>query len=209
MLICFLLVSVNKCFVPSDVLNKKAQSRGLSQSQIVQYGLPIRKGFWDKKGNEAPTRQTPNFMQMFGGGKASKSVNKKDALRSELGLDQTLPTVLIVGGGDGAMLQEVCRHPQVRQVTLVEIDPMVIDVCKKHLNMVPNELFDDPRVEIVYADAAKFLQDPTNRNRFDIILADTLDPCGPAESLFEPEFYEAMYAALRTKGLICTQVECM
>jgi spermidine synthase len=117
--------------------------------------------------------------------------------------------VLIVGGGDGAMLQEVCRHPQVRHITLVEIDPMVIDVCKKHLNLVPNELFDDPRVEIVYADAAEYLKDPTNRNHFDIILADTLDPCGPAESLFEPEFYEAMYAALRTKGIICTQGECM
>lgn len=70
------------------MLNRKAQSRGLSPSQIIQYGLPIRKGFWDKKGDDV-------------GNNDSGSFSKKDGLRSELGLDPNLPTVLVVGGGDG------------------------------------------------------------------------------------------------------------
>jgi spermidine synthase len=118
--------------------------------------------------------------------------------------------VLIVGGGDGASLREVCRHPEVEHITLVEIDPLVIQVSKQHLSMItPPELFDDPRVEIVLADAAEFLQDPINHNRYDVIIADMLDPLGPAESLFQPEFYEAMHAALRVNGICCTQGECM
>jgi spermidine synthase len=116
--------------------------------------------------------------------------------------------VLIVGGGDGVCLREVCRHKDVERVTLVEIDPMVIQASKEHLNIVPKDLFEnDPRVEIVIADAAEYLKDKANLNKFDVILADTLDPIGPAESLFEPEFYETMHAVLRDSGIICIQGE--
>jgi len=117
--------------------------------------------------------------------------------------------VLIVGGGDGVVLQEVCRHREVKTVTLVEIDPLVIHASKEYLKLVPSELYDDPRVEIIHTDAAEYVQDPANHSKFDIILADTLDPLGPAESLFEPEFYEFMYAALRPNGIVCTQGENM
>ena len=117
--------------------------------------------------------------------------------------------VLIVGGGDGIVLQEVLRHKEVKKVTLVEIDPLVIQASKECLKIVPPELWDDPRVEIILADAAEYVQDPENHNKFDIILADTLDPLGPAESLFEPEFYEDMHAALRPNGIVCTQGENM
>ena len=34
--------------------------------------------------------------------------------------------VLIIGGGDGGMLREVCRHPGVEQITMVEID-----ICRR------------------------------------------------------------------------------
>jgi 1,2-diacylglycerol 3-beta-galactosyltransferase len=61
-------------------LNEKARSRGLTSSQIIQYGLPIRKGFWPESKVAGQT---------------------KDSLREELGLDPSLPTVLVVGGGDG------------------------------------------------------------------------------------------------------------
>lgn len=116
--------------------------------------------------------------------------------------------VLIVGGGDGACLREVCRHKQVKHVTLVEIDPMVIQASREHLKLVPPELFDqDPRVEIVLDDAAEYLKDPSNLSKYDVILADTLDPIGPAESLFEPEFYENIYSALRPGGIACMQGE--
>lgn len=117
--------------------------------------------------------------------------------------------VLIVGGGDGVCLREVCRHPEVEKVTLVEIDPIVLHASREHLKLVPGELLDgsDSRVEIVHEDAAEFLKADENRDRFDAILADTLDPIGPAESLFEPEFYEQMHAALKPSGIMCIQGE--
>ena len=117
--------------------------------------------------------------------------------------------VLIVGGGDGIVLQEVLRHPTVQKVTLVEIDPLVVHASKECLQLVPPELYEDPRVEIIHADAAEYVENSSNHNKFDVILADTLDPLGPAESLFEPEFYEFLHEALRPNGIVCTQGENM
>jgi hypothetical protein len=39
--------SVDECYVPSDVLYQAARDRGLKDSKIIQYGLPVRRGFWD------------------------------------------------------------------------------------------------------------------------------------------------------------------
>ena len=79
--ICSLILnSVDKCFVPSDALYQLARKRKLQPSQIFQYGLPIRKGFWS-------TAET-------------KDRNKR-TLRNDLKIDADLPTVLLVGGGDG------------------------------------------------------------------------------------------------------------
>jgi len=102
--------NVDQCFLPSDALNEKAQSRGLKPSQITQYGLPIRKGFWSsstKSSTESSTesKQPSIIEKLFGNGKrdskSDSSASQKDTLRSELGLDEDLPAVLVVGGGDG------------------------------------------------------------------------------------------------------------
>jgi len=122
--------------------------------------------------------------------------------------------VLIVGGGDGGVLREVCRHDCVEKITLVEIDPMVVDVALKYFNKSTATAFNDPRLTIVNEDAAEFLRgqmddcDASSSFLYDIIIADSVDPVGPAETLFEPEFFETMHAALNDGGIVCTQGEC-
>lgn len=88
-LFVFFAKDVDKCFVPSDALNEKAQARGLDSSQIVQHGLPIRKGFWPK---EIISNSTESSTAM-----QDKNIR---AIRKQLEMDD-LPTVLVVGGGDG------------------------------------------------------------------------------------------------------------
>lgn len=36
--------------------------------------------------------------------------------------------VLVVGGGDGGVLREICRHSSIEHIDICEIDKMVIDV---------------------------------------------------------------------------------
>lgn len=44
-------MAVDKCFVPSDQLYRLAIERNLRPDQLVQHGLPIRKGFWGMDGH--------------------------------------------------------------------------------------------------------------------------------------------------------------
>ena len=44
--------------------------------------------------------------------------------------------VLIIGGGDCGAAKEVAKYPQVEHIDLVEIDELVVDVCKQHLQEV-------------------------------------------------------------------------
>lgn len=110
--------------------------------------------------------------------------------------------VLIVGGGDGGMLEEALKHP-VRRVTMVELDPAVVEVSRTWLPSICGGAFEDPRTELVIGDGARFVAD-TDR-RFDVIIVDSSDPVGPAEVLFASPFYQACRKCLRPGGILVTQ----
>jgi len=114
--------------------------------------------------------------------------------------------VLIIGGGDGGILREVCKHKEVEEITMCEIDKMVIEVSKKYLPQTSIG-FIDSRVTVHYGDGAAYMKE--KKGEFDIILVDSSDPIGPAESLFEQSFYECMKDALRPNGTVCCQGECV
>jgi hypothetical protein len=40
----------------------------------------------------------------------------------------TMLQVLVIGGGDGGVLREICRHSSVESIDICEIDQLVIDV---------------------------------------------------------------------------------
>ena len=111
--------------------------------------------------------------------------------------------VLIVGGGDGGVLREVLRHPGVRKVVLCEIDRGVIDLCLEHLPGISAGAFEDPRVDVVIADGARFVRE--TRSGFDAIICDTTEPIGPAASVFRRDFFEGCRDCLRPGGVLVTQ----
>jgi len=112
--------------------------------------------------------------------------------------------VLVIGGGDGGTVREILKHPSVEKVTLVEIDKMVVDVCKKYFPKVSSG-FGNPRVEILYADGAKFMYDGTEK--YDVIIVDASDPIGPAEVLFQRSFHEQTHDRLNDDGIVVAQSE--
>lgn len=111
--------------------------------------------------------------------------------------------VLIIGGGDGGMLREVCRHASVEHVTMVEIDQAVVDMCKEYLPKHSNGAFDDSRVNLVIDDGMSFVANCTET--FDVIISDCPDPVGPAEVLFSEGFYEACHRCLTADGILVAQ----
>lgn len=112
--------------------------------------------------------------------------------------------VLVIGAGDGGVLRELCRYEQIRQIDMVEIDPLVVEVCRKYLPQTACR-FDDPRLRLYYEDGLKFVR--SRENDYDIIIVDSTDPFGPGEGLFTKEFYGNCFKALREDGIMVNQHE--
>jgi hypothetical protein len=87
-----------------------------------------------------------------------------------------------------------------------EIDQRVVEVSKKYLGHITATAFEDPRVELLFMDAAKYME--AHSNEFDVIIVDSSDPVGPAETLYTSDFYRNMSQALKEGGIVCTQGEC-
>jgi len=114
--------------------------------------------------------------------------------------------VLIIGGGDGGVLREICKHSSVEEIEMCEIDKMVPEVSKKYLPTMSTH-FNDPRLKLHFADGCKFLESKTKE--YDVIIVDSSDPIGPAEVLFERPFYISLRNALKDGGIVATQAECL
>ena len=112
--------------------------------------------------------------------------------------------VLVIGGGDGGTIREVLKHPSVERAVLCEIDGMVIEASKQWLPTIACAL-DDPKVEIQVADGAAYVA--KHKNTFDVILIDSTDPIGPGARLFNKEFYQNVFEALKPDGIMANQSE--
>ncbi len=114
--------------------------------------------------------------------------------------------VLILGGGDGLAVREVLKYPDVKQITLVDIDPAITDLAKTHpiflkLNF---DSLNNPKVRILNQDALTFLK---NSDRiFDVIIIDLPDPktVGLAR-LYTRQFYHLAGRHLALGGTLVTQ----
>lgn len=112
--------------------------------------------------------------------------------------------VLVIGGGDGGVLREIVKHSCVEEAVLCDIDGDVIEVSKKYLPSL-SVGFKHPKVKTHIGDGFKFLQE--NKDSFDVIITDSSDPEGPAETLFQQPYFELLSGALTEKGVITTQAE--
>lgn len=112
--------------------------------------------------------------------------------------------VLVIGGGDGGAVRELCRYASVEHIDLVEIDEQVTEVCRKYLPKVASS-FDDPRVHMHFEDGLKFVRRCSDI--YDLIIVDSTDPFGPGEGLFTKEFYGNCYKALKSDGIMTNQHE--
>lgn len=94
--------------------------------------------------------------------------------------------VLIIGGGDGAIMREVLKHNCVKKCTLIDIDERVIECSKKYLEFAGCS-FNDSRADVKCMDAMKFIRE--SDEKFDVVIIDSTDPVDFAAGLFRSDFY--------------------
>ena len=112
--------------------------------------------------------------------------------------------VLVIGAGDGGTVRELTRYSSIEHIDMVEIDKMVVDVCKEFLPQTACKL-NDPRVHLYFEDGLRYIR--SKENEYDLIIVDSTDPFGPGEGLFTKEFYGNCFKALTEDGILVNQHE--
>jgi spermidine synthase len=116
-------------------------------------------------------------------------------------------SIFIAGGGEGATLREVLAHKTVKRAVMVDIDEEVVSLCRRFLPSWHQNAFDDPRAELHFVDARKYLEQSSDK--FDVIIIDLVDPLeqGPARLLYTREFYQIVKQKLGRDGIMSVQAE--
>ena len=111
--------------------------------------------------------------------------------------------VLIIGGGDCGIAEEVLKHKSVKRLTQVEIDPAVVEFSKEHFPEFTGPVFADRRFESMIDDGMKYVAG--TERRFDAIIVDSTDPQGPGKVLFSQKFYAACKRCMNKGAVLVTQ----
>jgi len=123
--------------------------------------------------------------------------------------------VLVIGGGDGYVLSEVLKHPEVEHVDHVDLDGDVIQICKDQFGW--GKAWDDPRVNLHIADGAAFVKN-TTEGFYDVIIQDSSDPYTwdeetgervdlPSKTLYSEDHFQNISRALKENGVFSFQAE--
>lgn len=138
----------------------------------------------------------------------------------------------IIGGGEGATLKEVLKHNTLKKVNMIEIDEKMVYFSREHLpdwNSCADIsgiswCGDDPRAGMYYEDAlawfnnrysedaiaAGIVADYDDREPFDLLIMDALDPQDKvpfADVLYnDPRFFKTLSNALTDNGIVVLQL---
>ncbi len=160
----------------------------------------------------AVSRLSNGVLNYHNAGKVQASSEPQDMrLQRMLGHMTTLiprnpQSVLVIGCGAGVTAGAVSVDPNVKSLTIAEIEPLVPEVVSKYFSAHNFAVVDNPKTHVVLDDARHFLL--TTDQKFDAITSDPLDPwVKGAAMLYTKEFFEVAKAHLNPGGAVTLFVQ--
>ncbi|HZK43450.1 MAG TPA: polyamine aminopropyltransferase [Syntrophomonadaceae bacterium] len=111
--------------------------------------------------------------------------------------------ILIIGGGDCGVANELSKYNELEEIDMVEIDKIVVEECTEKLPKISGNAPKDKRINFLFEDGVKFVQN--KKEIYDIAIIDSSDPVGPAEALFSESFYADIKSSLKEDGILVCQ----
>ena len=113
-------------------------------------------------------------------------------------------SALIIGGGDGGTARQLLRHPDIKRITLVELDEAVLRTSRTYLGNIHQGSLDNPRVNLHIGDGLQYLSEQNDHH--DLILFDLTDPDTPAHPLYTPNAFTLAKQRLSTGGIFVAHI---
>ncbi len=111
--------------------------------------------------------------------------------------------VLIIGGGEGATLREALKHNG--NVTMVELDQKLAELCMQYMPEWSQGSFQNPRSKIIYGDGKAYLENVSEK--FDVIISDLTAPSTGSYPLFTKQFFTTVQQHLKKDGIFALQAD--
>ncbi|NNB95239.1 polyamine aminopropyltransferase [Corallococcus exiguus] len=119
---------------------------------------------------------------------------------------QKVEHVLILGGGDGLAAREVLKYPDVKSVTLVDLDPAITGLAMNYAELAAlnHHSMTHPKMRVINTDAMQFLAE--GANAWDVVIVDFPDPNNFAlGKLYTTGFYKILKRHLSPGGVAVIQ----
>lgn len=119
--------------------------------------------------------------------------------------------VLLIGGGIGGALEEILKHPAVKEVDYLELDPLTIELGRQALPPATRAALTDPRVRIKYVDGRAWLREiqinaasvNTPPRSYHVILVNLPHPyTAQLNRFYTREFFSQAAAVLTPDGVL-------
>jgi spermidine synthase len=160
----------------------------------------------------AVSRLSNGVLNYHNAGKVQASSEPQDMrLQRMLGHMTTLipknpESVLVIGCGAGVTAGAVSVDPNVKRLTIAEIEPLVPSVVSRYFAQHNFDVVANPKTHVEIDDARHYLL--TTREKFDAITSDPLDPwVKGAAMLYTKEFFETVKSHLKPGGAVTLFVQ--
>ncbi len=114
--------------------------------------------------------------------------------------------ILILGGGDGLAAKELMKYKGLDQITLVDLDPRVVELANQNVHLLNlNEgVLKRDILNVIHQDAFEFMEH--SDQWYDVIIVDLPDPNNESlNKLYTKEFYSLLRNHLSPSGAMMVQ----
>jgi spermidine synthase len=108
--------------------------------------------------------------------------------------------VMNIGLGCGLTLGTALENPNVKQVDVIEINPMMKTVAKDYFGKFNGHAVDNPKTNLIFDDGAHYLME--SQKKYDAVIIDVENPAILYSSpLYTKEYFEAVSKRLNEGGV--------
>ncbi len=113
--------------------------------------------------------------------------------------------ILLIGGNVGGSIREILRHPSIKSVDYIELDPEIIHLSKQILPSEEIEPLNDSRVVIHHIDGRRFIQ--KTDKKIDVVILNLPPPyTAQLNRFYTLEFFRAVNRILKSGGIFSLQL---
>lgn len=197
---CLVLLSI--VFFYSDDLLKYSESQLYGNNIIYKHSTPYQRIVLTENRGDYQLFLNNNLQ-----------FNTKDEYRYHevlvhpaMSMAKDVSNVLVFGGGDGLAVREILKYPEVKKVTLVDLDEGMTRLFKTNELLVRYNQgsLNDPRVTVINQDA--FIWAKSAKDKYDVMIIDFPDPSNYSlGKLFTNSFYQTLVALMTDNTMVSVQ----